>query len=121
MTLANSRLACARDNTLPTAVGSRAQLSSPRYREQLARPQIHGLNIIEDLVERDDIAVLHVDLEQGDLVRGRAAVAHALLWNDDAKVVVERVKARGTYTAARHGPGDDQRVDREIDQLTRSE
>src|SRR5438132_9798761 len=71
---------------------------------------IQLLQVVEDGLERDDVPVLRVDVEEISLVCGSVAVADRLARDDRAIAVLERVDHRRPHAPRRRGPGHDQAV-----------
>ena len=70
-----------------------------------------GLQILQGLVERDDVGVFSVEIEQTLLVRGHRTVADRLAHYHGTEAVLHRIDGGGADAARRRTAGEDQRVD----------
>src|ERR1700729_3722740 len=77
--------------------GSRA-LGSDARASRLPR------EVVPSLSDRDDVAVLGVNVEEIRFMRSSSPVADALSRHERRVAVLERVDRRGTHTAARGRP-----------------
>src|SRR5712691_1184831 len=68
------------------------------------------LQVRDDLVERDDVAVLRVDVVEVRLVRGGIAVSNCFARDDRPEAVLERVDDGRPDAARRRRSGDDHAV-----------
>src|SRR3990172_7265423 len=73
-------------------------------------PGLHADYVFLGLGQRDHVGILHVHVEEVDLVGHLAPVGHAFLGDHDAVVEGEGVHHGGPHAAAGHHAGDDQRV-----------
>src|SRR5689334_11237770 len=94
--------------TSPGRTSSASQWASRIFSASVCANQ--SLQCREALVERDDVAVLEVDVVQGGVVGGGVTVADGLAGDDGPVAVLEHVDRRCTDTAGGRGPGDDDAV-----------
>ena len=80
------------------------------------RRRRHALDVVERLLERDDVGVLRLDVEQVRLVRRLRPVADALARHERRLAVLEQVDRGRADAAARRRAAEDHRVDALRDQ-----
>src|SRR6266567_7538205 len=66
-----------------------------------------------DLLQRQDIAIAHVDVEQCVAVKRGGAVPYTFFRHDDAQIAGSRIQGRSLNAAARGKPRQDDSVDAE--------
>ena len=75
--------------------------------------------MLDHLIDRHDVGVLGIEVEQPDLVADVDAVVHTLLRHDGVEVERERIHGRCSDTAAGRATSEDDGVAAQVDQVAR--